>query len=79
MDPQQIPEALFGRNQFNTDVTVESIYCGIGTLGAVTNKGDLYMWGKNKYGQLGLGMHKDQYFPLRVSIHTVKLISKFNF
>lgn len=35
-------------------------------LAALTNTGDLYMWGCNKFGSLGLGDLKDQYFPLKV-------------
>lgn len=66
--PQQIPMTLFGRNQFNPDVTVESIYCGINTLAAINTKKELYMWGKNQYGQLGIGSNDHQYFPFRVSV-----------
>lgn len=36
-------------------------------LAALTNLGDLYMWGCNKFGSLGLGHSKDQYFPLKVT------------
>lgn len=35
-------------------------------LAALTNTGDMYMWGCNKFGSLGLGDCKDQYFPLKV-------------
>ncbi|XP_065218317.1 RCC1-like G exchanging factor-like protein [Planococcus citri] len=66
--PQQIPETLFGLNQFNSDVFVESIHCGINTLAAINNKNELYMWGKNQYGQLGIGHENHQYFPFRVAI-----------
>lgn len=41
-------------------------------LAAVTNSGDLYMWGCNKFGCLGLGHEKDQFFPLRVSNDLVR-------
>ena len=37
-------------------------------MGAVTNTGDLYMWGRNKFGALGLGNQDDQFFPLKVII-----------
>lgn len=37
-------------------------------LAALTNTGDLYMWGCNKFGSLGLGDCKDQYFPLKVNL-----------
>ena len=35
-----------------------------------TDKGDLYTWGVNGTGHLGLGSLGDQYFPLRVRIKT---------
>lgn len=44
------------------------IFCGMNHLAALTNTGDLYMWGCNKFGSLGLGDCKDQYFPLKVNL-----------
>lgn len=35
---------------------------------AVTNQGELYTWGHNAYGYLGLGHCKDQFFPLKVAV-----------
>ncbi|CAG4977012.1 unnamed protein product [Parnassius apollo] len=67
-NPKQIPPALFGRNEFNPESTVQKVACGIGHLAAVTNHGDLYTWGRNRHGCLGLGHTKDQHFPLKVSI-----------
>lgn len=66
--PSVIPCTLFGQNQFNPHVKVTSINCGVTTLAAITNIGDLYIWGKNSAGQLGLGHNLDQYYPLKVSI-----------
>lgn len=73
--PKQIPPALFGRNEFNPECRVEKVACGISHLAAITNNGDLYMWGRNRHGCLGLGNKKDQQFPLRVSIgaHVMKV------
>lgn len=45
------------------------ICCGISQLAALTNSGDLYMWGSNKFGSLGLGHLNDQFFPLRVNTY----------
>lgn len=47
---------------------VTKVACGVGHLAAVTNDGDLYMWGRNRHGCLGLGHGKDQHFPLKISI-----------
>lgn len=64
--PLNIPPILFGRNDFQPNSKVVSIFCGMGHMAAVTNFGDLYMWGKNRNGCLGLGHKDDQYFPLKV-------------
>ncbi|CAH0727634.1 unnamed protein product, partial [Brenthis ino] len=66
--PKQIPAPLFGRNEFNPESMVTKVACGVGHLAAVTKDGDLYMWGRNRHGCLGLGHGKDQHFPLKISI-----------
>ncbi len=67
-EPTLLPSPLFGCNEFYPNVKVESIECGVNTMAAINNKGDLFMWGKNNVGQLGLGTLKDQYYPLKVSL-----------
>lgn len=66
-EPKPIPPTLFGRNQYNPETRVKSIYSSIFHMAAITTEGNLYTWGKNKWGQLGLGHTKDQYFPLQVN------------
>ncbi|XP_013785838.1 RCC1-like G exchanging factor-like protein isoform X2 [Limulus polyphemus] len=66
--PTLLPEELFGRNEFNPEVKVTHIKCGLNQFAAITNQGDLYMWGKNRHACLGLGHKNDQYFPFRVSV-----------
>jgi len=66
-EPTPIPPTLFGRNQYNSETQVKSVYSGIFHMAAITTEGNLYTWGKNKWGQLGLGHTKDQYFPLQVN------------
>ncbi|OWR43220.1 Williams-Beuren syndrome chromosomal region 16 protein [Danaus plexippus plexippus] len=66
--PTQIPAPLFGRNEFNPECMVTKVACGIGHLAAITNSGDLYVWGRNRYGCLGLGHQNDQHFPLKIGI-----------
>ncbi|XP_032678691.1 RCC1-like G exchanging factor-like protein [Odontomachus brunneus] len=87
--PTQIPPTLFGNNIYNRDVKVTKISCGVNQLAALTSSGDLFMWGINKFGCLGLGHTKTQFFPLRVSVgaqvkkvvcgidHTVALCKPF--
>lgn len=67
-EPTPIPPILFGRNQYNPETQVKSVYGGVFHMAAITSEGNLYTWGKNKWGQLGLGHIKDQYFPLQVSV-----------
>lgn len=38
-------------------------------MAAINDQGDLFMWGKNKYGCLGLGNQKDQYFPFKTCVN----------
>ncbi|XP_014219896.1 RCC1-like G exchanging factor-like protein [Copidosoma floridanum] len=66
--PTLIPKTLFGANPYEPNSKVVKIFCGVSQLGAITNYGHLYMWGRNKFGTLGIGSRNDQYFPLRVSI-----------
>lgn len=66
--PTKIPPILFGRNDFNPDSKVASIFAGFSHFGAVTSTHDLYMWGHNRSACLGLRNEKDQYFPLKASL-----------
>lgn len=65
-DPIHIPPTLFGRNDFQPDNLVESVACGISHAVVSTSLGDLFSWGRNRSGCLGLGHEKDQYFPFKV-------------
>lgn len=67
-EPKQIPATLFGRNEINPNCKVTSISSGITHVGAVNDQNDLFMWGKNKFGCLGFGNTKDQFFPLKVGV-----------
>ncbi|CAG9816997.1 unnamed protein product [Phaedon cochleariae] len=57
--PIHIPSTLFGKNHFQVDSKVVKVKCGLYNAAAITNFGDLYMWGRNKYGCLGLGNEKN--------------------
>ena len=67
MEPTAIPLTLFGCNDFNQNVKVTSIYAGLSQFAAVTNNGDLYVWGRNRFGSLGLGHLNNQFFPIKVN------------
>ncbi|KAH8360992.1 hypothetical protein KR093_006222 [Drosophila rubida] len=67
--PQHLLPPLFGRNDFSNATTVVSIGCGVFHMGAINSDGDLFMWGKNRFGHLGLGHKKDQFFPFKTAIN----------
>ncbi|XP_050292896.1 RCC1-like G exchanging factor-like protein [Anthonomus grandis grandis] len=67
-EPLKIPETLFGQNDFSPNTKVVKIKCGLNYFAAITNTGDLYMWGRNRGCALGFGDEKDQFFPLKVAI-----------
>lgn len=66
--PQQIPPSLFGRSDFNPSAAVTRISCGLSHFAAVTDQGELFVWGKNVRGCLGIGTMDDQFFPWRVTV-----------
>uniref|UniRef100_A0A2I3GK22 RCC1 like n=1 Tax=Nomascus leucogenys TaxID=61853 RepID=A0A2I3GK22_NOMLE len=63
--PEMIPPTLFGLTRFNPEIQVSRIRCGLSHFAALTNKGELFVWGKNIRGCLGIGRLEDQYFPWR--------------
>ncbi|XP_073336032.1 RCC1-like G exchanging factor-like protein isoform X2 [Pagrus major] len=66
--PEMIPSRLFGRSEFNPSVAVTRIMCGLNHFAAVTDGGELFVWGKNVRGCLGIGKRDDQFFPWRVTV-----------
>lgn len=66
--PEMIPPTLFGLTDFSPDVQVSCIRCGLSHFAALTNKGEMFVWGKNVRGCLGIGRLEDQYFPWRVTM-----------
>lgn len=66
--PEMIPPSLFGRSEFNPTAAVTRVKCGLNHFAAVTDRGELFVWGKNVRGCLGIGKREDQYFPWRVTV-----------
>nr|CAB3265494.1 Williams-Beuren syndrome chromosomal region 16 protein homolog [Phallusia mammillata] len=66
--PSQIPMTLFGQTNFNPDIKVTQIACGLSHFAAINSSGELFTWGKNKHGCLGLGNSKDHFFPWKVFV-----------
>lgn len=66
--PEKVPATLFGKSDFNPAVRVSQIRCGLSHFAAITDRGELFVWGKNVRGCLGIGKRDDQYFPWRVTV-----------
>lgn len=66
--PEMIPPTLFGLTELNPEVRVSRIRCGLSHFAALTDRGELFVWGKNIRGCLGIGRLEDQYFPWRVTM-----------
>ncbi|XP_064652594.1 RCC1-like G exchanging factor-like protein isoform X3 [Lineus longissimus] len=66
--PTLIPEILFGRNEFTSDTTVVDLKAGMHYFVAQTDTNELYSWGNNRHGHLGLGHADAQFFPFKVSV-----------
>ncbi|KAK5616304.1 RCC1-like G exchanging factor-like protein [Crenichthys baileyi] len=66
--PELIPPTLFGRSEFSPSAAVVRIRCGLSHFAAVTDRGELFVWGKNIRGCLGIGKKDDQFFPWRVTV-----------
>ena len=72
--PTLIPESLFGMNPYNPDVKVVKIFAGLSQLSAITNRGDLYSWGRNRGFSLGFKHRQHQYFPLQVDLNLASVL-----
>jgi alpha-tubulin suppressor-like RCC1 family protein len=71
MLPIMIPQTLFGRYEeipHTLKKKAISVDCGLYSSSVTFDDGSFYMWGKNKYGNLGTGDDLDAYIPLRVNI-----------
>ena len=66
--PRPMPMELFGQNEFSANVTVDHVTCGLLSTAAITSNGELFMWGKNRYGALGLEFDEDSPMPMRVFV-----------
>ena len=68
LQPTALPQTLFGTEAFGDSGRVRSVHAGLSHQAAITEGGDLYIWGRNRAGCLGLHTDQDRYFPLKVPI-----------
>ncbi|XP_046383877.1 RCC1-like G exchanging factor-like protein isoform X2 [Ischnura elegans] len=67
-EPVQVPPTLFGAGVFQEQPRVTKVAAGLSYSVAVLANGDMYSWGHNSLGCLGLGHTKDQSFPMKVAV-----------
>lgn len=65
-DRPRVVEALRGKD-------IVDIACGGAHSAALTARGELYSWGKGRYGRLGHGDGEDQLRPKLVSLQVFEL------
>jgi hypothetical protein len=53
-------------NQYLNNEFVIDISCGVEHSIVLTNCGEVYAWGWNKFGQIGNGCNSDQFIPIKV-------------
>lgn len=58
---QHIPEQVTGL------ANIKAIAAGDNYAAAINESGDLYMWGDNEFGQLGVGDNNPRYTPVKVA------------
>lgn len=58
----------FPKENDGSNVFVQSISAGYGHSAALSQKGQLYTWGFNNYGQAGLGDTETHWYPEPVEI-----------
>ena len=61
-----------GQQGYLGDITdIVDIIAGRESGGVITRTGEVYMWGLNNYGQLGIGNATNQLLPVKVNINNV--------
>ncbi|XP_011298019.1 RCC1 and BTB domain-containing protein 1-like [Fopius arisanus] len=58
-----------------TGVVIDKVICGYGHAMALSDEGDLYVWGGNGYGQLGLGSKSNACQPVKLSMAEMGRVS----
>ncbi|CAE7831111.1 UVR8, partial [Symbiodinium necroappetens] len=54
---------------------IVAVAAGTAYTGAITDSGELWTWGKNHLGQLGVGDTKDRHTPDKVSVNGKKIVA----
>ncbi|KAF7495311.1 E3 ubiquitin-protein ligase HERC2 [Sarcoptes scabiei] len=65
--PTELSPILFGSNDFKQTKIIK-LFAGLNQFGAINDLGELFMWGVNNRGNLGIGSVSDISYPHRVPI-----------
>jgi alpha-tubulin suppressor-like RCC1 family protein len=63
-DAQSTSEPLFVNGL--SGIEIDSIVAGAANTAALSKQGEVYTWGRNNYGQLGIGSHANKSEPVHV-------------
>lgn len=70
--PTQISNTLFGAYkeiESTLSKRAVSVHCGLYSSAVLLNDGNLFMWGRNKYGNIGIGEKMEAvHMPLRINL-----------
>ncbi|MGN0608594.1 MAG: hypothetical protein ACI4J6_05275, partial [Oscillospiraceae bacterium] len=67
-----------GDDELHLDVDKNRVSLGYGHSAYITENGDLYMWGRNDYGQLGDGTYIDKDTPVKIMSNVSQVSLGFN-
>lgn len=59
--------------EFPVEVKIKDVMAGAGHTAALSAEGEIYLWGLNNYGQLGLGDQKPRWYPESVKLDSTGL------
>ncbi|VEU81099.1 RCC1 domain-containing protein [Haploplasma axanthum] len=63
----KIPLNISSQFNLNSDTRIISIYTGLGSSAALTSDHQLWVWGRNDSGQLGIGTTNNQLTPMNIT------------
>ncbi|KZC13853.1 RCC1 and BTB domain-containing protein 1 [Dufourea novaeangliae] len=56
------------------EVLIKKVVCGYGHCLALSDEGNLYVWGANNYGQLGLDTNLNVYIPVKLKVPEMRRV-----
>lgn len=74
-DPQAVAHSVPAQIEFPDGIRVAQISGGWGHAAAIDTNGDIWTWGMNRSGQLGLGDLVDKHVPVKVEVEGKKFVS----